>query len=131
MSADANKAAVKAAYDGFLADDLEPLMSILASDVEWTNYEDNPFAGTHHGPEGVEEAMAPLDLIDLTRFEVKSVMAEGGQVVAVLDVAYTVKATGKDWEGPAAHLFDFEDGKIKRFREVVATSGEVWKAPGI
>jgi ketosteroid isomerase-like protein len=47
MSAQDNKAAVLAAYNGFQEGNMEPLMSILAKDIEWINNEDNPLNGTY------------------------------------------------------------------------------------
>jgi hypothetical protein len=127
MSAEENKAAVLAAYEGFEADNMEPLMSILADDVEWINYEDNPLNGTYNGPDGVESFFAKFDQMEFTGFEIITVMAEGDKVVSALDVSYTVKSTGKNTSGIAMHLIKFRDGKMVRFQEVAATSANAWQ----
>ena len=126
MSADANRQAVQASYDGFLTGDLSPLVAIMADDIEWTSYEDNPFNGTHRGPEAVLAFFASFDSIEMTKFEPESMMAEGDRVVVILNVGYTVQATGKTWDGPVAHIFDFEAGKLARFREFSGTSASAW-----
>ena len=126
MSADNNKALVLAAYNGFDQGDLQPLISILDENIEWTNYEDNPLNGTVHGPEGVLGFLNSLDQIDIKSFKVVSVMSEGDRVMGVNDLTYTVKSTGKTHSGITAHLFDFRDGKMVRFQEVSATSGDAW-----
>lgn len=127
MSTEKNKAAVLAAYHGFEADNMEPLMSILAEDIEWINYEDNPLNGTFRGPEGVKSFFAKFEQMEFTGFRIITVMAEGDKVVSAMDAGYTVKSTGKSTSGISMHLFDFKDGKIVRFREVAATSAEAWK----
>jgi ketosteroid isomerase-like protein len=127
MSAEENKAAVLAAYHGFEADNMEPLMSILADDVEWINYEDNPLNGTYNGPDGVESFFAKFDQMEFTGFEIITVMAEGDKVVSALDVSYSVKSTGKNTSGIAMHLINFRDGKMVRFQEVAATSAGAWQ----
>ncbi|MDA0346974.1 MAG: nuclear transport factor 2 family protein [Verrucomicrobia bacterium] len=127
MSAEENKAAVLAAYNGFAEGNMKPLMSILAENVEWSNYEDNPLNGTYHGPAGVESFFAKFEEMEFTGFQIVTLMAEGDRVVSALDASYTVKSTGKSASGIAMHLLDFRDGKVIRFQEVAATSVAAWR----
>ncbi|MCZ6672227.1 MAG: nuclear transport factor 2 family protein [Verrucomicrobia bacterium] len=112
---------------GFVHGDIQPLISILDENVEWSNYEDNPLNGTVHGPEAVTEFMESLGQMEFNRFKVVSVMSDGDKVIGVIDATYTVKSTGKSHSGIAAHLFEFQDGKMVRFREVAATSADAWE----
>ncbi len=129
MGANDNLKAVQAAYEGFERDDLEPLLSILADDFEYTNYEGNPFAGSFRGPQGFEHLGEVLEQVEMDRFEIETMVADDDTVVAVLDIGYTVKATGKrNPPGPTVHVMTFRDGKMTRFREVAAYDGGAWVA---
>lgn len=127
MSANDNLKAVQAAYEGFGRDDLEPLRSILADDFEYTNYEDNPFGGTRRGVTAFDHLGEIMAQIDMDRFEIETMLADDDRVVTVLDIGYTVTATGKRAaSGPTVHIMDFRDGKMTRFREVAAPDGGAW-----
>lgn len=127
MSANDNLKAVQAAYEGFQRDDLEPLLSILADDFEYTNYEDNPFGGTFSGAEGFEHLGAVLAQVDMDHFDIETMIADDETVVTVLDIGYTVKATGRQTAaGPTVHIMSFRDGKLTRFRELAVPDGGAW-----
>lgn len=128
MSANDNLKAVAAAYEGFQRDDWGPLFSILADDFVFTNYEGNPFAGTYHGRAGFEHVEKVLEGADMSKFEVETMVADDDTVIAVVDIEYTVKATGKsNPPGPTVHIMDFQDGKMTRFRDVSAHDGGAWE----
>lgn len=127
VSADDNIKAVQAAYEGFGRDDLEPLLSILSEDFQFTNYEANPFGGSWAGPAAFEHLGDVLEQVEMTRFEIESILGDDERVVAVLDVGYVVKATGKQSAvGPTVHIMDFDDGKMTRFRELAVPDGGAW-----
>lgn len=127
MGADVNLKAVQAAYEGFDRGDREPLLSILADDFEYTNYEGNPFGGSFTGPEGFDHLTEVLEQVDMDHFEIETMLADDDTVVTVLDIGYTVKATGKtSAPGPTVHVMTFRDGKMTRFREVSAHDGGAW-----
>lgn len=127
MSANANLKAVQAAYEGFERDDLEPLLSILADDFEYTNYEDNPFGGSFSGPAGFEHLGSVLDQVDMDHFDIEAMIADDDTVVTVLDIGYTVRATGKSSAtGPTVHIITFRDGKMTRLRELAVPDGGAW-----
>ena len=66
-------ALAKAAYDGFFNGTMEPLFSMLADDVVWTNHsaaEYSPFTGIHKGVKGVKEYFSHMPEIDQLKFEI-------------------------------------------------------------
>lgn len=127
MSAEENMKAVQAAYEGFERDDLEPLLRILSDDFEYTNYEDNPFGGTIAGPASFEHLGEVLEQIEMHRFEIERMLADDDTVITVLDIEYTVTATGKQSApGPTVHIMDFRDGKLTRLRELAVPDGGAW-----
>jgi len=123
-----NGKAVRAAYEAFLQEDIEPMVSLMSDDVAITNYEGNPFAGDYQGKNGFAEYMATLDLTQFEGLEIESVLAEDDRVVSVLTTRYTVKATGKSAGGLTIHVMDFAADKVVRFREVAADDGDAWRS---
>lgn len=128
MGAAENAKAVRAAYETFLQEDIQPMVSLMSEDVEITNYEGNPFGGHYQGLTGFTEYMGTIELTEFEGFDLESVLAEGDRVVSVLTTRYKVKATGKPAGGLTVHVFDFADDKIVRFREVAADDGSAWEA---
>ena len=128
MSAEDNKKAVQAAYEGFQRGDMEPLFSILSDDFVFENYEDNPFGGRYHGRAAFEHLDEVLAQVDLHKTDIEAVIADDDIVVVIVDIGYTVKATGKsNPDGPTVHIMNFEDGMMTRFRELAVPDGGAWK----
>lgn len=126
MGASKNAKGIRAAYEAFLDDDIQPMMSLLADDVEWINYEGNAFAGHFHGKEGVMKYLATMDQIDFKGMEIESVIGEDDRVVGIVNPDYTVKKTGKQGGGLTVHVYDFRGDEIIRVREVAAYDGDAW-----
>jgi ketosteroid isomerase-like protein len=118
MAVEENRAAAKAAYEGFMSGDLEPLFSTLADNVEWDNYggPDDPLNGRYSGPDGVKEYFEKLQQeLETTKFELTKLLADGDHVVALIDVAETVKETGAELPGKEVHVLAYSDGKLARW----------------
>ena len=128
MFADTNKAIVAAGYDGFSRGDLEPITSSLAEDVVWTNHATSaaPHSGQFNGPAGVQKYFESLDAIEITKLDMHSILAEGDRVVALGDIDYKVKSTGKASSGPLVHVFTLTDGKITTFDEFEHAQDGLW-----
>ena len=127
MSAEHLKSSVLVAYQGFQTGKLDPLLSLVADDVEWINYEDSPLGGTFQGKDEVlkyiQESAAKTEL---QKFELESLLCEGNKMIGVLKITYKVKATGKIRTGIDVHLMDFHDDKVVRFREICTSVGDAW-----
>ena len=118
-----NLNAVQRVYDAFAKGDIPAVLGFLNSDVEWTEAEGFPYAGTYHGPKAVLEgvfmrlgsewngfAAVPDELID-----------GGDSVVALGKYSGTYKATGKSFQANFAHVWKVQDGKAVRFVQYVDT----------
>lgn len=80
----------------------------------------------HHGPEAAPTrgryGKAELanyfrtvgETIAIERFQVSSMAGDGDVVVALVDLAFTVRATGKRHEGRAVHVTTLRDGQNLR-----------------
>ncbi len=128
MGAAENAKTVQALYEAFLADDMDSIFA-FSEGLVWENFEANPFRGSHEGREGFTEMLEIIDQTDMTGFEVEQILADGNTVVAILNIDYTVKATGKAASsGPTVHIFEFDGDKAVRVREVAAADGGAWDA---
>lgn len=118
-----NLALVRATYEGSSEENGRNLMAVLHPDVEWTEAEGFPYAGTYVG---VEALMAGVfarlgsEWIGY-RADVHTYMADGDRVAAFGTYSGTYKATGKPMRAAFAHLYEMEDGKIVRMTQYVDT----------
>lgn len=128
MGAEENIKVVQSLYEAFGRNDMDSILAVFAEDIEWHNYEANPFGGVHRGHEGIMETMGLIAQTDMTKFEVDRILGDEEKVVAVMNIGYTVKATGKSTEGPTVHIFEFEGDKIAKVVEVAASDEGAWLA---
>jgi ketosteroid isomerase-like protein len=121
-----NVQTVQEIYGAFGAGDIPTIFSKLADNVEWdvdATAADVPFMVPRRGIDGVGEFFQNLALADFTKFEPTAFLESGNIVVALLDIDFTVKATGKTVRQPdEVHIWRFgPDGKVVSFRHRVDT----------
>jgi ketosteroid isomerase-like protein len=112
---------VRRIYDAFGRGDVAGILAHLADDVEWeygVNSTSVPWLQPRHGRDAVPGFFEALgSAVDLQRFEVKELLESGDVVVALIDLALTVRATGRQVvEVDEAHIWRFADGRVTRFR---------------
>ena len=85
-----------------------------------------PWLVRRRGPEAVGGFFEAVRDLEFTNFQLKEVFGspDGKTVVALVDVAFTVKSTGKSLsESDEIHLWRFaDDGKVARFRHGADTT---------
>lgn len=128
MGAQENIKIVQGLYEAFGRQDMDSVLATFAEDVEWHNFEANPFGGVHRGHDGIRETLELIAQTDLTKFEIDRILSDDEKTVALLMIGYTVKATGKSTEGLTVHVFEFEGDKIACVSEVAASDGGAWAA---
>ena len=114
---------VQKTYDAFAKGDIPTVLNFLSADIDWTEAEGFPYAGTYHGPKAVLEgvfmrlgsewegyAAVPDELIDA-----------GDTVVALGKYSGTYKRTGKSFQANFAHVWRVREGKAIRFVQYVDT----------
>ena len=57
------------------------------------------------------------EVLDVTHFELKTLVADGDHAVALLEQAFTVRATGETHAGPLIHFCEVHDDLITRVDE--------------
>ncbi|HEY0764511.1 MAG TPA: nuclear transport factor 2 family protein [Pyrinomonadaceae bacterium] len=118
-----NLDSVKAIYQAFAKGDIPAVLGFLSRDIDWTEAEGFPYAGTYHGPGTVlTEVFMRLGSEWNGFAAVPDEFIDGGDaVVALGKYSGTYKATGKSFQANFAHVWKFQDGKAIRFIQHVDT----------
>jgi ketosteroid isomerase-like protein len=123
-----NLQTIQEIYGAFGAGDVPAILSKLADDVEWDADAagDVPLNQPRHGRDGVGQFFAATQLVDFTNFSPTAFLESGNVVVALIDVTFTVKATGKSMaQLDEVHIWRFNDqGKVSSFRHRVDTHAQ-------
>ncbi|MET3898465.1 ketosteroid isomerase-like protein [Devosia sp. UYZn731] len=114
---------IRATYEGSSEDNGRNLRAVLAPDVEWTEAEGFPYAGTYVGPEALIDGVFRRLGTEWTgyRADVHTYLADCDRVAAFGLYSGTYNATGKSMTAPFAHLYQIEDGKVIRMTQYVDT----------
>lgn len=114
---------IRRTYEGSSEENGRHLMAVLHPQVEWTEAEGFPYAGTYVGVDalmaGVFSRLAG-EWIDY-RAQVHTYLADGDRVAAFGLYSGTYKATGKSMQAAFAHLYEIQEGKILRMTQYVDT----------
>jgi ketosteroid isomerase-like protein len=116
---------VQTIYAAFMKGDVPTILDRLADDVDW-EYGASPNAAPwlqpRRGKAGAKEFFVSLGDMQINSFLPKTLLAgeEAGRgvVVALIDIDFTVKSTGKHvFEEDEIHIWRFDaEGKVARFR---------------
>jgi hypothetical protein len=113
-------------YEAFGRGDIPAILSKLSTSVD-SEYglisTDVPWLQNRRGHDGAGAFFASLAAVQIHRFAAKGLFENGNVVVALVDIEFTVKATGKQVvEEDEVHIWYFdEQGKVTRFRHRVDT----------
>lgn len=123
---------VKAIYEAFGRGDVPSILAKLGPDVDWdyaNAVSEVPWLVRRRGPEAVGGFFEAVRDLEFSKFQVKEIFGspDGKTVVALVDLGFTVKSTGKSVsEDDEIHLWRFaEDGKVARFRHGADTTKHV------
>ena len=114
---------VKAIYEAFAKGEVPAVLGYLSPEIDWTEAEGFPYAGTYHGPNAVLEGVFMRLGTEWDGFAaVPDEFIDGGDaVVALGKYTGTYKATGKSLQANFAHVWKLRDGKAIRFVQYVDT----------
>ncbi len=118
-------AVVQAAYRAFATRDIESLLALLATDVEWGE-PDNPAipsSGTRHGVDGVREWLRiGNDTEEILAFEPERFIAQDDAVAVIGRTTVRARPTGRTYGTDFVHLIVVQNGRIRRFQEFFDTA---------
>jgi uncharacterized protein len=117
---------VKAIYEAFGRGDIAAILTHLAEDVQWEyGMSDTgvPWLKTRRGRAEVPRFFESMSAFELDQFDVKALLEGDNVVVALIDIAFEVKATGrKVSEEDEVHIWRFDSqGMVARFCHKVDT----------
>ena len=112
---------IRATYEGSSEENGRNLLAVLAPDVEWTEAEGFPYAGTYVGPEAIVAGVFQRLATEWTgyRATVHTYLEDGDRVAAFGVYSGTYNATGKSMRATFAHLYELKGGRIIRMMQYV------------
>jgi ketosteroid isomerase-like protein len=111
---------VSEVYAAFGRGDVASILEVLADDIEWEYGMADagvPWLRPRTGRAGALEFFQSLSAVQFLKFEPTMLLASGDVVVALIDLACVVTATGIPIEEESeVHIWHFDgDGKVARF----------------
>ena len=118
-----NVNSIKQVYQAFAEGDVPTVLGALNPEIDWTEAEGFPYAGTYHGPRAVLEGVFMRLGSEWNGFAaIPDEFIDGGDTVVVLGkYSGTYKKTGKSFQANFAHVWKMQDGKAIRFIQYVDT----------
>jgi ketosteroid isomerase-like protein len=103
--------------------DLAGMLADVADDVQWTEMAGFPCAGTHVGRQQLIERVFKVLEADWENFafSLQRLIDGGSDIVALGDYSGTHRETGKALRARAAHVWQLEGGKVRRFEQFTDT----------
>ena len=118
-----NKAIIQGLYQSFASGNIEAVTAAFADDIEWTEADGFPLAGTYIGPQSVVENvfMRLSEFSENWGVAINRYIADGDTVVADGKYTWNHKETGEPCEVRMAHVWTLADGKVISFLQHVDT----------
>jgi len=128
MSVNANT--VREIYEAFGRGDVPTILAKLDEKVEWEyGFAPNevPWLQPRRGSNEAAKFFESLTAVEFHSFIPKAILESEGVVLALVDLSFTVKKTGKKFaEEDEVHVWRFnEAGKVVRFRHCTDTNQQV------
>ena len=118
-----NKEIIEGAYASFAQGDVPAALGVMADDIQWTEADGFPLAGTYVGPQAVLEGvfMRLGEIGDDYAVVPEQFVADGDTVVMLGHYAWKHKSSGEPAVVKMAHVLTLDGGKIVRFQQHVDT----------
>jgi len=119
-----NKTIIQGLYESFASGDIQAVTAVFADDIEWTEADGFPLAGTYIGPKSVVENvfMRLSEFSDNWGLVINRYIADGDTVVADGKYTWNHIDTGEPCEVRMAHVWTLADGKAISFLQHVDTA---------
>jgi uncharacterized protein len=127
-----NLQTVQNIYAAFGEGDIPAILAKLADNIDWEyGMKDAgvPWLQRRQGRAEVPKFFESIGVFDFQKFEPKTFLESGNIVIALIDVAFTLKTTGRSVaEENETHIWHFDSqGKVSRFAHKIDTY-QHWEA---
>lgn len=95
------------------------VLELFDPEIEWIEPDvpGLPWRGNHHGSQAVmDEVFATTDEFEELELEPSDFLDLGDHVLVIGHGHLRAKATGREWNGPFAHVWTVRDGRIVRWQ---------------
>jgi hypothetical protein len=118
-----NKEIVESIYASFANGDVPAVLGVMAEDIQWTEADGFPLAGTYVGPQAVLEGvfMRLGEIGDDYAVMPEQFVADGDTVVVLGNYAWKHKTSGDPAVVKMAHVLTLDGGKVVAFQQHVDT----------
>jgi ketosteroid isomerase-like protein len=118
-----NKEIIEHAYASFAKGDIPAALGAMADDIQWTEADGFPLAGTYVGPQAVlEEVFMRLGEVgDDFSVQPEQFVADGDTVVALGSYSWKHKSSGTPAVVKMVHVWTLNGGKAVAFQQHVDT----------
>jgi uncharacterized protein len=118
-----NKEIVEGVYASFAQGDVPAALGAMADDIQWTQADGFPLAGTYVGPQAVLEGvfMRLGEIGDDYAVVPEQFVADGETVVMLGHYAWKHKSSGAPAVVKMVHVLTLDGGKIVTFQQHVDT----------
>ena len=115
---------IETLYTAFKEADYATFATLCHPELEWIQNEGFPYGGHHHGAEAVVEGVfrTLARHWEPFRFDVQEKLDAGDHVVVIGAYEGTHRESGKSFRADTVHVFDIENGKVRRFRQFTDTA---------
>jgi uncharacterized protein len=118
-----NYEVIKAHYAGSDAKDLEAMMAPVTKHTAWIEMAGFPYAGTYVGRDAIIDGVFKRIGAEWNGYEfrLERLVDGGATIIGVGTYSGVYKKTGKKMSARVVHVWDLEDGKVKRFEQFTDT----------
>ena len=106
-------------YASFAQGDVPAVLAAMADDIQWTEADGFPLAGTYVGPQAVLEGvfMRLGEIGDEWAARPERIVADGDTVVALGNYTWKHKTSGKPAVVKMVHVWTLDGGKATEFQQ--------------
>jgi uncharacterized protein len=118
-----NVAVVRSAYNAFSGGNVQSIFDLLHPEIEIYQSEGVPWGGRYKGHQQVGNFFKKLRETIESRIEPDQFIDDdAGHVVAVGHTRGRVRATGREFDVPAIHVWTIREGKAVKFEAYIDTA---------
>jgi ketosteroid isomerase-like protein len=115
-----NIALVQSLYAAFGTRDLPLIFQKVSPDIQVRQWAELPWGGAYHGHEGLRQFLTNLTThLNNAALPIERYLDAGDHVVAIGRTQGTVRANGKPFDVPLAHVWKVQDGRAVSFQPFI------------